>query len=100
MIAFFFWSFLSPLADTPQGSTELRKMILVDIVIYSIFFISCFLISYENGSKYGIPIKCIGIVGSWALNLYRDGLNQDEKYGLLAMLNYDMFFIASGIIDG
>jgi hypothetical protein len=33
------------------------------------------------------------------LNYWRDGANQDTLYGLLAMVNYDMLFMAQGAID-
>lgn len=90
----FLWSFFSVLADTDESSSQLRSMVMVDVLVYAFYFMACILISKEGGSKYGIAIKCIGVFGSYALNIYRDGLTQEPKYGLLAMLNYDLLFIA------
>ena len=72
----------------------------MDILIYVLYFYACILIKKEGGSKFGLPIKFIGIFGSYLLNIYRDGRNQESKYGLISMLNYDLFFIAQGVIDG
>lgn len=33
------------------------------------------------------------------LNYWRDGTNQDTIYGLVAMVNYDLLFMAQGAID-
>jgi hypothetical protein len=52
-------------------------MVKVNVLVYTFLFVACILISKEGGSKYGIPIKCIGIIGSYALNIYKDGRTQD-----------------------
>ena len=52
----------------------IEEKLAVNIFVYGVIYMACFFIAKEKGSKYGIQVKCIGIVGSWALNIYRDGL--------------------------
>merc|ERR1712178_463521 len=70
------------------------------IFFYGLYYSLQILLTKENGHKYGLLIKSIGILASFALNKYRDGANQETVYGLLSMIDYDMLFMANGILDG
>jgi hypothetical protein len=44
-------------------------------------------------------LKAIGPISLFILNEFRDGHNEETVYGFLAMINYDIIFMAQGIID-
>jgi hypothetical protein len=44
-------------------------------------------------------VKSVGPIAALCLNYWRDGANQDTLYGLFAMINYDLLFMAQGAID-
>ena len=74
-------------------------MVFVMIFFYGLFFSLQILLKFENGHRYGLLIKSVGIFASFALNKYRDGSNQETVYGLLSMIDYDMLFMANGMLD-
>jgi len=82
-----------------MGAKSLLPMIFSLFLIYMVHYFSQLLISGKDGHKYGLLIKAIGPLGCFVLNYYRDGANQDTLYGLFAMVNYDLLFMAQGAID-
>ena len=44
-------------------------------------------------------LKAIGPISLFILNEFRGGHNEETVYGFLAMINYDIIFMAQGIID-
>ena len=87
------------LAEGDAVKTDLIPMVFVMVFFYGLYFFLQMLLKFENGHKYGLLIKFIGIAASFALNVYRDGTNQETVYGLLSMIDYDMLFMANGLLD-
>lgn len=63
------------LAEGDAGKTSLVPMVFVMIFFYGLYFFMQMLLKFENGHKYCLLIKGIGIIASFALNVYRDGNN-------------------------
>ena len=82
-----------------MGPKSLMPMIFSLFIIYMVHYFAQILVSGPGGHKYGLIIKAIGPLGCFVLNYYRDGANQDTLYGLFAMVNYDLLFMAQGAID-
>ena len=77
-----------------MGATSLLPMIFSLFLIYMVHYFAQVLVAGKDGYKYGLIIKAIGPLGCFVLNYYRDGANQDTLYGLFAMVNYDLLFMA------
>ena len=82
-----------------MGATSLLPMIFSLFFIYMVHYFAQCLLSLKNGHRYGLIVKAVGPLGAFLLNYYRDGANQDTLYGLFAMVNYDLLFMAQGAID-
>mmetsp|Transcript_8505 Transcript_8505/g.14316 ORF Transcript_8505/g.14316 Transcript_8505/m.14316 type:complete len:231 (-) Transcript_8505:35-727(-) len=74
-------------------------MVKVLVGIYSTTFLIQFFVASKRGQKYAIVLKLIGPIGTIMLNLYRDSHILGVTYGFLAMINYDLTFMAQGILD-
>ena len=82
-----------------MGPKSLLPMIFTLTFFYGIHYSAQLLFKLEDGHKYGLIIKATGPIAAFCLNYWRDGANQDTLYGLLAMVNYDLLFMAQGAID-
>jgi hypothetical protein len=87
------------LAEGNAGRESLIPMVFVMAFFYGVFFTTQILLTHEHGQKYGLLVKSIGVFACFALNKYRDGSNQETVYGLLSMIDYDMLFMANGMLD-
>lgn len=85
--------------ENDMGAKSLLPMIFTLFFIYMVHYLAQLLIQRRNGYRYAIYIKFIGPIGAFFLNYWRDGANQDTIYGLFAMVNYDLLFMAQGAID-
>jgi hypothetical protein len=81
------------------GDDTLLPMVFTVGVFFVFHFSVQLLLKLENGYKYSLWIKAVGPLASCALNYYRDGTNVDTIYGFLATLNYDLMFMAQGVVD-
>lgn len=57
------------------------------------------ILKQEDGYRYSLYIRLIGFTATICLNYFYDGKSKDGIYGLLAMINYDLVFMAQGLID-
>jgi hypothetical protein len=57
------------------AAPDLVPMVFVNIAFYFAYFGLQMLLLREGGHKYGLLIKAIGPLASFALNVHRDGKN-------------------------
>eukprot|EP00356_Strombidium_inclinatum_P005144 CAMPEP_0170505448 /NCGR_PEP_ID=MMETSP0208-20121228/50983_1 /TAXON_ID=197538 /ORGANISM="Strombidium inclinatum, Strain S3" /LENGTH=165 /DNA_ID=CAMNT_0010786315 /DNA_START=750 /DNA_END=1243 /DNA_ORIENTATION=- len=53
----------------------------------------------SKGHQYSLLIRLIGPVMHIALNFFKDGNEYYPMYGFLTIINYDLIFMAQGIVD-
>ena len=98
---FFCWSI--PCIHLPaddMGHKSLKPMIFT-LMFYYIFYytVPMTVLKMKDGYKYGWILKVIGPAAAISLNFNRDGANQETLYGLLAMVCYDLLYMAQGAVD-
>jgi len=64
-----------------------------------VFYIAQLSIYTENGDKYAMIIKLVGITGSICLNWWKDQAPNQPLHHVLMMINYDAVFFSQGCID-
>lgn len=82
----------------PAEKHELCMMVFVLFV----FFAVCMLVQLflkDRQPVWYVLIKFIGPITCCFLNNYRDGTNSSATYGFLATVNYDIVFMAQGLLD-
>ena len=100
LVMFFLWNIpLTIIPKNDMGHKSLRPMIMILIAVYAAYYFSQILLTRPGGHRYCWIIKLIGPAATLLLNTKRDGANQDTMYGLFAMVNYDLVFMAQGAID-
>ena len=79
---------------SPVNKEELFPMVIVLTAMNLIFMALTTLDMSYQGRAVQLMIKNVGFVTMMFLNYYRDGRNQETSYGFLAMINYDVVFLA------
>lgn len=77
----------------PSIGILLAAQLLFMFVPYNI--INC----CEDGYKYSRYIRIIGVGATLLLNTLTDGKERNPFYELLTMINYDLIFMAQGLVD-
>jgi hypothetical protein len=85
--------------ENNMGPVSLVPMVCTLMFVYVIHYSAQCLYQLKDGYKYCVIVKAVGPIGCFMLNYWRDGSNQETLYGLFAMVNYDLLFMAQGAID-
>jgi len=73
---------------------NLPSDIILLCVLLCFFFIPYKVVGRENGYKYSLLLRFIGIIGTIVLCPLRDGYNSDDLYMVVSMINFDLIFMA------
>lgn len=73
---------------------NLPSDITLFVILLMFFFIPYNVMKKENGYKYSLLLKFIGVIGTIILCPWRDGTNKDDLYMVVSMINYDLIFMA------
>ena len=98
---FVVWLYPAVYMDTGNGY-GLRYLLpstLTLAAIMFVFYIAQLSIYTENGDKYAMMIKLVGITGSICLNWWKDQAPNQPLHHVLMMINYDAVFFSQGCID-
>ena len=100
MIVFGAWYGLCyALVNKDRGEhIDLGFMVLMLALFYLCMFVLPWWIRRKEG-KYALILKAVGPTFVTIMNCFRDGENSTLMYGFLAMINYDLTFMAQGLID-
>ena len=85
-------------APNKAGMTSLLPMVVTLLCIYLMMFVVQPLQQKYLPNHY-LLIRLCGPIATIFLNAWRDGKNFETIYGFLAMINYDLVFMAQGILD-
>lgn len=101
-ISRFIWmgvcSFCPPLNDKEVGLTELWPQIAMQFLFYCAIMFVQFLLNEDRPWLY-FAIKAFGPICCVLMNIFKNGENFEAVYGFLSMVNYDIVFMAQGIVD-
>jgi hypothetical protein len=82
------------------GRKDIMVLSLLTLLAYIIYYIlPSLLINPTYGHKFSNLLKFIGPIATILLNLSKDGYNDTPQYGLLLQLNFDLVFMAQGLLD-
>lgn len=99
-VDFFIWCCLNTWAGGAKNGYSSLLPITVWIFAYNVFyFIAQPFLQSKFGDKGLLALKLIGPLCAMTLNEWKDGKNQEDLYGFMCMLNYDIVFMAQGIVD-
>lgn len=101
VVIFIIWLYPCFYLDTSNnyGIRYLLPSCLTLMAIFFIFYTFQLLIYTENGDKYALWIKLVGVCGSIALNYWKDQAPNQPLHHVLMMINYDAVFFSQGVCD-
>jgi len=99
-MAYIIWSIPNTLVvGTSVGFASLLPIVMWIFVFNLIYFVAQPYLLEKSGGKYLLLLKAIGPLCALVLNEWRDGKNEETIYGFMAMINYDIIFMAQGVVD-
>lgn len=93
MLAFSIWSIPNYLIKPLVGEDTLG-IVYTNVFFYIFWFGSYKLVEGKDGYKYSLLLKIIGPLSSFGLNYWKDGDFAETSYAFMAMINYDLNFMA------
>jgi len=90
------WSFVTNfmIPSELQMSNNLPSDIILLVTLLIFYFVPYSLMKLENGYKYIPLLKIIGFVSTVLLCPFKDNKSTNELYLLVAMINFDLVFVA------
>jgi len=93
---FVVWLYPAVYMDTGNGygMRYLLPSTLTLMAIMFVFYIAQLAVYTENGDKYAMIIKLVGVLGSMCLNWWKDQAPNQPLHHVLMMINYDAVFFS------